>query len=221
MSEKFKLEVYNDPHGRYGEWYRITDEKNTPVPFKPMLANYADKKEYLQRYVDWLNEISSIQIPELIPDRYVTMNEDEVFYVTDTTQVRSLAKFKEIFSDPEYEYTPEEIEEVAKQEYWQELYEMSMDGKEIANQLNYYHMENYHLKKRIAELEDNLEYKHKYSMPCKVINDYIDYRQVVLDIIDEELDHVYAEKQQKGNVRVLAPSIDDRIKLLKCIKWRL
>jgi len=85
--------------------------------------------------------------------RFIQLDLDELYYIADKTKIRSLDYFRERYSDPEYEYTEDEIEQCAKDDYCQEIYENSMSGDEVIEQLNNYHVENYHLKKRIAELE--------------------------------------------------------------------
>ena len=76
-------------------------------------------------------------------DRYILALEDEVFYITDSA---NLKKSKEDFEKEFYDvwveddnlYTEEEIERIVSGEYNDYLIENSMSGKEITDRLNNY-----------------------------------------------------------------------------------
>lgn len=145
--------------------------------------------------------------------RFIQLDLDELYYIADKTKIRSLDYFRERYSDPEYEYTEDEIEQCAKDDYCQEIYENSMSGDEVIEQLNNYHVENYHLKKRIAELEKEVDYK-KNTDACRVISDFIDYKKDVTNIIDKELDYWHLQKD-KGLLSTCTFRVIDVLKRIK------
>ncbi len=85
--------------------------------------------------------------------RFVDIDDDELYYITDTKGLKTLEDYIKEFSKPEYELTKDEILEKAKEEYWQLIYEASMTATENVNMLNELYEENKQLKKDIADLE--------------------------------------------------------------------
>lgn len=87
--------------------------------------------------------------------RFVAIDDDEVYYITDTKGLKTLEDYIKEFSKPEYEFTEDEVLEHAKEEYWQLIYEASMTATENVNWLNNLYEENKKFKKDIADLEMN------------------------------------------------------------------
>lgn len=88
--------------------------------------------------------------------RFVALDTDEVYYITDTENLRTLDDFIKIFSDPEYEYDEEEVLSVAKEKYWEMIYENSMSAKENVDMLNNLFNENEQLKLEINMLKTTI-----------------------------------------------------------------
>lgn len=86
--------------------------------------------------------------------RFVAIDNDEVYYITDTTSLKTLEDYIKEFSKPEYEFTEDEALEHAKEEYWQMIYENSMTATENVNWLNKLYEENEWLKEENEELKD-------------------------------------------------------------------
>lgn len=85
--------------------------------------------------------------------RFVAIDNDEVYYITDTKGLETFEEYLEEFLKPEYEFTKDEAVEKAKEEYYQMIYEASMTATENVNMLNELYEENKQLKKDIADLE--------------------------------------------------------------------
>lgn len=84
--------------------------------------------------------------------RFVAIDSDEVYYITDTKDLKTLNDYVEEFSKAEYEFDEEEIVSVAKEEYWQMIYENSMSANENVNMLNQLFEENEQLKQQLSEV---------------------------------------------------------------------
>ena len=84
--------------------------------------------------------------------RFVAIDNDEVYYITDTQGLKTLEDYIKEFSKPEYEFTKDEALEKAKEEYWQMIYENSMTATENVDTLNKLDHENFEL---ALELENH------------------------------------------------------------------
>lgn len=78
--------------------------------------------------------------------RFVSLDMDEIYYITDTQNLKTLNDYIQEFKKPEYEFTEKEAISAAKEEYWQMIYENSMSAKENENMLNELFEENEQLK---------------------------------------------------------------------------
>lgn len=88
--------------------------------------------------------------------RFVVIDDTELYYITDTNDLKTLDDYVKEFSKAEYEFTDEEVLSVAKEEYWQMIYEHSMSAKENVDMLNQLFEENEKLKQKIKELKGEL-----------------------------------------------------------------
>ncbi len=86
--------------------------------------------------------------------RFVTIDDDEVYYITDTQGLKTLEDYIKEFSKPEYEFMEDEAVEKAKEEYYQMIYEESMTATENVNMLNELYEENEWLKEENRKLKD-------------------------------------------------------------------
>lgn len=110
-------------------------------------------------------------------DRFVKVFEDEVFYISDTKNLKTLEDFrKEITADYIQEgYSYDVIEEVALEEYNEYLYENSMTATEIVDKLNKYYNELNLLKRHLRSAKDYLEGGHtKKAIECLKIVEMIE-----------------------------------------------
>lgn len=86
--------------------------------------------------------------------RYVALdNNEEIYYITDTKGLKTLEDYIKEFSKEEYGFTEEETLSVAKEEYWQMIYENSMSATENVRRLNELNDENKNLFKLNKILE--------------------------------------------------------------------
>lgn len=137
-------------------------------------------------------------------NRYYKKEYDEEYYILDS----------KVISEKEFD------EKLEYEGY--KAFEDSLTTDEIISLLNnnekleYYKKENYHLKKRIAELEKEVDYK-KNTDACRVISDFIDYKKDVTNLIDKELDYWYIQKD-KGLISTCTTRV---INVLKRIKKEL
>ena len=83
--------------------------------------------------------------------RFVEIDCDEVYYITDTEELETLDDYIEEFSKAEYEFDEEEVLCTAKEEYWQMIYEHSMSAYENVNMLNQLFEENEQLKQQLKD----------------------------------------------------------------------
>ena len=81
--------------------------------------------------------------------RFVEHDYDEVYYITDTSKLPMNLEWFEDYYKEDY---PEDYEQVAKDEYYQYLYENSMSGDDVVNELNDLHEENQKFKSTIVSL---------------------------------------------------------------------
>lgn len=88
--------------------------------------------------------------------RFVAIDEDELYYITDTKGLKTLEDYIKEFSKPEYKFTEDEVLENAQEEYWQLIYEASMTATENVNMLNELYEENEKLKDKLFEAEKTL-----------------------------------------------------------------
>ena len=86
--------------------------------------------------------------------RFVAIDDDELYYITDTKGLKTVDDFIKEFSKPEYEFTKDEAVEKAKEEYYQMIYEASMTATENVNMLNELYEENEWLKEENRKLKD-------------------------------------------------------------------
>ncbi len=86
--------------------------------------------------------------------RFVAIDNDEIYYITDTKGLKTLDDYIKEFNKPEYEFDEEEANRVAQEEYWQMIYENSMGAKENVNLLNNFYKENEQLKKELKKYTD-------------------------------------------------------------------
>ncbi len=84
--------------------------------------------------------------------RFVAIDDEELYYITDTKGLKTVEDFIKEFSKPEYEFTEDEVVENAKEEYWQMIYEASMTATENVNMLNELYEENKELKEQFNRL---------------------------------------------------------------------
>ena len=96
--------------------------------------------------------------------RFVSIDNGEVYYITDTQNLKTLNDYIQEFKKPEYEFTEKEAISAAKEEYWQMIYENSMSAKENEDMLNRLFEENEQLKRENELLSDELE-------QCKAVID--------------------------------------------------
>jgi hypothetical protein len=69
-------------------------------------------------------------------DRFIRVENDEFFYIADASKLsRNLEWFEEYYKE---DY-PEDYEQVAKEEYFEYLYENSMSGSEVEGTMNDLH----------------------------------------------------------------------------------
>lgn len=81
--------------------------------------------------------------------RYVAIDHEEVYYITDTDGLKTLDDFIKEFSKSEYEFTEDEILSAANEAYWEMIYENSMTAKENVDELNdLYEERNYFERKK-------------------------------------------------------------------------
>ncbi len=99
------------------------------------------------RLMEWLFLTDKVK-------RFVKIFEDEVFYITDTQNLKTLKDFRgEIALDCYGQaYEVETINKVALEEYNEYLYENSMTANEITNNLNEFWEENQRFKKAAIDL---------------------------------------------------------------------
>lgn len=134
-------------------------------------------------------------------ERYYKKEYDEEYYIIDS----------KVISEKEFD------EKLEYEGY--KAFEDSLTSDEIIDLLNnnekleYYKKENYPLKKRIAELEKEVDYK-KNTDACRVISDFIDYKKDVTNIIDKELDYWYVQKD-KGLLSTCTLRVIDVLKRIK------
>ena len=95
--------------------------------------------------------------------RFVVLDNEEVYYITDTKDLKSLNDYIKKFSHPKYEHSEEEALSAAKEEYWQMIYENSMSAKENVDMLNGLFDKSEQLSKKNLQLEEDLCY---YSTKC-------------------------------------------------------
>ena len=88
--------------------------------------------------------------------RFVAIDNDEVYYITDTKDLKTLDDYIKEFNKAEYEFTEEEALSVAKEEYYQMIYENSMSAKENVDMLNALFEENEQLKTFLGALKEEL-----------------------------------------------------------------
>lgn len=84
--------------------------------------------------------------------RFVSIDDSEVYYITDTDGLKTLDEYIKEFSKPEYEFDEEEVLRVAKEEYYQMIYENSMSAQENVDWLNRLYDENQQLLSEMSEL---------------------------------------------------------------------
>lgn len=107
--------------------------------------------------------------------RYVAIDYEEVYYITDTEGLKTLDDFIKEFSKPEYEFTQDEILSTAKESYWQMIYENSMSAKDNVDKLNELNCENKNLSKLNKILEGFLLDKgYDFNDIIKFIQERID-----------------------------------------------
>lgn len=88
--------------------------------------------------------------------RFVAIDDDELYYITDTEGLKTVDDFIKEFSKPEYEFTKDEAMEHAKEEYWQMIYEASMTATENVELLNKLYDENNELKQLLEEIRHEI-----------------------------------------------------------------
>lgn len=97
-------------------------------------------------------------------DRFVKIFEDEIFYISDTKNLKTLTDFenelREEYRDNGIGYNISTVQEIAKEEYCEYLYENSMTATEIADKLNKYYNELNLLKRHLRSAKDYLEGGH-------------------------------------------------------------
>lgn len=86
--------------------------------------------------------------------RFVKIFEDEVFYITDTKNLKTLKDFKNelTLDNINTNHSWDIIDQVAKEEYNEYLYENSMTATEITSNLNEFWEENQQFKKAAIDL---------------------------------------------------------------------
>ena len=130
--------------------------------------------------------------------RFVALDNEEVYYITDTKDLKTLTDFIKKFSDPEYEYSKEEVLSAAKEEYWQMIYENSMSAKENVDMLNGLFDKSEQLSKKILQLEEDLGY---YKSKCASLETGMFSLERDNNKLEKENKHL---KEQLRNLRKLA-----------------
>ncbi len=115
----------------------------------------------------------------MMADRFVKVFEDEIFYISDTKNLKTLTDFenelKEEYRDNGIGYNISTVQEIAKGEYGEYLYENSMAATEIVDKLNKYYNELNLLKRHLRSAKDYLEGgRTKKAIECLKIVDVIE-----------------------------------------------
>lgn len=122
--------------------------------------------------------------------RFVELDCDEVYYITDTEGLKTLNDYIEEFSKAEYEFDEEEALSVAKEEYWEMIYENSMSAYENVSMLNQLFEENKQLIKQKKELQKSInnfieleEENEELKKENKRLTDKLN--KIALELVDE------------------------------------
>lgn len=137
--------------------------------------------------------------------RFVAIDEDEVYYITDTKGLKTLEDYIKEFSKPEYEFTKDEAVEKAKEEYWQMIYEASMTATENVDTLNKLDHENFELALELAT------HKHPLYSTREA--------ERILNEKEEHIRKLHEENEQlKKDIEYLEMSIELKNHYIECLK---
>ena len=137
--------------------------------------------------------------------RFVAIDDDELYYITDTKGLKTLDDYIKEFSKPEYEFTEDEALEHAKEEYWQMIYENSMTATENVDTLNKLDHENFEL---ALELETHKHPLYSTREAERILNEK-----------EEHIRKLHEEnKQLKKDIADLEMSIILKNDYIECLK---
>lgn len=134
--------------------------------------------------------------------RFVAIDDDEVYYITDTKGLKTLDDFIKEFSKPEYGFTEDEALEHAKEEYWQLIYEASMTATENVNMLNELHEENKHLQGKTSSWKRTAskEISEKQKLVKRIVKLEKENKELQQELFESECAYIHERYYHKSEI---------------------